>query len=749
MHGAPRWSNSGYENIENAKNKIKNNQKTCLGCKEIITKSNEKHAAINNNVVLDILIIGVFASVVCFMNLASYPRWYADEGTNMVLCLNLLQGHLGYQTWGPNFFPPLFDFLIGLSLKLLGINYFAARLPSAIMGVISSILMYFIGRRLYNRFIGVSAALVLSIAGSYINRMALSYTAIEFFFLLCVFFYLRLSDTGGKKWSYLIGACAGLALLSSYMGIVVFIFVFFQSLIDKSLQKIKYALITFSALFLVYPLLGVIFSWKWFIFDVLFQASRSMDPQNLLYVITLDAPFNRQGFLPPFYWTLIGFAACFYVIARKNTEDNPWSNKLISTMLFSVLTVFVLSTSLWWSSLIVIYPVYCLAISILIFDIYRNRASFVEVLLISIVLLPSLLINASINYPFLASYSIFYYAVIIFVFLAYLANEKILPTGFLRRFKTLNRGNIQAKALFIIVVLIFSGLVAFVDFPNLRSNATSDQVAVVNYINSHTVKTDMVAANPDIASLFSCIGIDYAQVAFYTIKQPIFLYDNVGVMISRFSMNVSLNNMKYIIFDSSWQGATSNAQGVWVGKNMTESVESSWWNVFDVGDFSVYLNPRDISPSDLNLISGWNDTLFNEGWSLAYYNGTSPSNVTSNGTSGLFAANTSAVVLPDYYAFWEKDIGNISLTEYPSLIIQYKVNNPYVQIVVKMLDAQGNEVGGWFTDSSPSTDNKISIYTPTATSVSTIIVGMDNFGDTNSQYILSIDMIGFYSVSIK
>lgn len=739
MNEAPRWQNSGYVN---------NNQKICLGVRKINTKTNEK-LAINTNLVLEILIIGVFASVVCFMNLASYPRWYADEGTNMVIGLNLFQGHLGYQTWGPNFFPPLFDFLIGLSLKLLGVNYFAARLPSAIMGILSAILMYFIGRRLYGRFIGVSSALLLSIAGSYINRMALSYTAIEFFFLLCVFFYLRLFDTGGKKWSYLVGVSAGLALLSSYMGIVVFIFVFFQSLIDKRLRQIKYALITFSVLFLVYPLLGIIFSWKWFIYDVLFQASRGMDPQNLLYVITLDAPYNRQGFLPPFYWTLIGFVACFYIIARRSPEDNSWSNKLASTMLFSVLTVFVLSTSLWWSSLIVIYPVYSLAISILILDIYRNRASFVAVLLISIVLLPSLLINASINYPFLARYSIFYYAVIIFVFLACLAKEKILSTGFLRKFKALNCGNIQAKALFIIVVLIFSGLVAFVDFPNLRSNATSDQVAVVNYLNFHTVKTDMVAANPDITSLFSCIGIDYAQVAFYTIKQPMFLYDNVGIMISRFSMNVSLNNMKYIIFDSSWKGATSNAQGVWVGENLTDSVESSWWNVFDVGDYSVYLNPRDISLSDLNLISGWNDTLFNEGWSLAYFNGTSPGNVTSNGTTGFFATNTTAVAWPDYYAFWEKDIGNISLTEYPSLIIQYKVNDPNVQIVVKMLNAQGNEVGGWFTDSSPSTDNKFSIYTPTARSVSTIIVGMDDFGDTNTQYVLSIDMIGFYSVSIK
>jgi hypothetical protein len=58
-----------------------------------------------------------------------------------------------------------------------------------------------------------------------------------------------------------------------------------------------------------------------------------------------------------------------------------------------------------------------------------------------------------------------------------------------------SQGNIQAKALFIIVILSFEGLAAFVDFPNLTSNATSDQVVVVSHINSHITKTDMVAAN--------------------------------------------------------------------------------------------------------------------------------------------------------------------------------------------------------------------------------------------------------------
>ncbi|MDQ1280659.1 MAG: hypothetical protein QG670_1922 [Thermoproteota archaeon] len=92
--------------------------------------------------ILVVLIIGTIALILRVINLA-YPRWYPDEGTNLQLGLNMLHGQYGYSTWGPNFFPPFYDFLIGSMVTLFGNSYFIARLPSAVLGTISCVLLFF------------------------------------------------------------------------------------------------------------------------------------------------------------------------------------------------------------------------------------------------------------------------------------------------------------------------------------------------------------------------------------------------------------------------------------------------------------------------------------------------------------------------------------------------------------------------------------------------------------------------------
>jgi hypothetical protein len=213
-------------------------------------------------------------------------------------------------------------------------------------------------------------------------------------------------------------------------------------------------------------------------------------------------------------------------------------------------------------------------------------------------------------------------------------------------------------------------------------------------------------------------------------------------------MNISIENMKYMIFDSNWPGASSDTKG-WLGRELTTDIQSSWWNVFNVGDYSVYLNPKWLSADKLSFIAGWKDTSFRDGWTLAYENGVIERNFTSNGTLGLFMATSSPSPTSNSYVFWKKSMENVSLQEYPSLAIHYKVSEPDCRVVVKLLNPEGKEVGGWLVESSPATDYKLAIYSPTAVTVSTIIVGMDSFGKANTLYTLYIDSIGLFKIVEK
>src|SRR5947209_17287445 len=58
--------------------------------------------------------------------------------------------------------PPLLYWLTALSYKLLGINAFAARLPSALAGAATTWLVFWLGRRLYSRTGATLSAVALA-----------------------------------------------------------------------------------------------------------------------------------------------------------------------------------------------------------------------------------------------------------------------------------------------------------------------------------------------------------------------------------------------------------------------------------------------------------------------------------------------------------------------------------------------------------------------------------------------------------
>lgn len=72
--------------------------------------------------------------------------------------------------------PPLIYWLNALSMKLLGQNEFAARLPSALCGVLTILFVYVLGRKLFGRRQGLVAALILGSSAGFMiqNRMILT-----------------------------------------------------------------------------------------------------------------------------------------------------------------------------------------------------------------------------------------------------------------------------------------------------------------------------------------------------------------------------------------------------------------------------------------------------------------------------------------------------------------------------------------------------------------------------------------------
>jgi len=78
---------------------------------------------------------------------------YAESAREMIVTGDFLTVQIDYEPFPEK--PPLFFWLQALSMKLFGINEFAARFPNVLCGFASLSMLYFLGRRLYGHRFGL------------------------------------------------------------------------------------------------------------------------------------------------------------------------------------------------------------------------------------------------------------------------------------------------------------------------------------------------------------------------------------------------------------------------------------------------------------------------------------------------------------------------------------------------------------------------------------------------------------------
>jgi hypothetical protein len=82
---------------------------------------------------------------------------FAESAREMLISGNYLRVQVDFQPFWEK--PPLFIWLQALSMKIFGINEFAARFPNAVIGIITLLTFYFLGKRLLDARFGFLWAL--------------------------------------------------------------------------------------------------------------------------------------------------------------------------------------------------------------------------------------------------------------------------------------------------------------------------------------------------------------------------------------------------------------------------------------------------------------------------------------------------------------------------------------------------------------------------------------------------------------
>jgi len=298
-----------------------------------------------------IIVLGAILLFVPFLGVVHLFDWdeinFAESAREMITSGDYLTVQINYLPFWEK--PPLFIWLQVLSMKIFGINEFAARFPNAICGLITLLLIFNIGKRFFDKKFAIFW--VLAYAGSILPHFYFKSGIIDpwfnlFIFLGIVYFidYLH-KDTYRKLYIVLSAVFIGLAVLTK--GPVALLIFLLSGLVFIILRKFKLR-ITFIDI-LIYAVVFVFVGGFWFLLQIL-NGNSGLIMDFIIYQIRLlttqDAGhggFFLYHFVVLFFGVFPASVLAIKAFKRKYTEID-YNKTLIQWMLILFWVVLILFT---------------------------------------------------------------------------------------------------------------------------------------------------------------------------------------------------------------------------------------------------------------------------------------------------------------------------------------------------------------------------------------------------------------------
>jgi len=205
-----------------------------------------------NKYFLDVIILVLilsFSIFIIFNNLGLSPIHEWDESRHAVNAMEMINsGDWVVMKYAGvpddyNLKPPLANWFIGISFLILGISEFSLRFFSAFFGVATIVLVYFFGRVLKNRFVGVIACLLLLtnkyFIGYHSARTGDCDSILVFFIVLSLYLFYLFIKFDRKEYLYGVGISVALAFLTkSVIGFIPVIIIFLYLIFTKNIKKV-------------------------------------------------------------------------------------------------------------------------------------------------------------------------------------------------------------------------------------------------------------------------------------------------------------------------------------------------------------------------------------------------------------------------------------------------------------------------------------------------------------------------------
>lgn len=342
---------------------------------------------------------------------------FAESAREMIATNDYMRVQINYISFWEK--PPFFFWLQVLSMKLFGINEFAARFPNALFGLIYLLTFYYIGKKHFSQKFGILWALLFfgALLPHIYFKSGIIDPVFNYFIFMSLYFLLLVlgkSEENINRNALLSGIFSGLSVLTKgpvgflLLGLTLLVYLVIKRF--KPFPHIKFILIFFSG-FLI-----IVCSW---LCMELYQNGTENMAKFIEYQLGLFQS-NVAGHEQPFYYHfVVVFFGCFPMSLlalpafRRNTFKTPYNMRTWMLCLFwTVMIVFSITTTkiVHYSSMTYI-PLSLLATLFIYERIEKNNSisnSLSAMYLIVGILLgtvftaiPVLLENKEILYPYL------------------------------------------------------------------------------------------------------------------------------------------------------------------------------------------------------------------------------------------------------------------------------------------------------------------------------------------------------------
>lgn len=217
--------------------------------------------------------------------------WYGEIARNILISHNPLLLTFNGNTYTDH--PPFGFNLIAFSILVFGPTELAVRLPSAILGLMSIICIYFIGKNLFDRTVGIASSLILVSSVWFIFRARSGNLDSILVFLFLLSFYLAIKLKQNSNFIFLLSiSFAALLLTKTLIGFLLVMPILSLVVIKKikiPRSKLILALVLFLAIFLPWFLLNY-FQFGWgFVIHQINLGLRTGNSQNINFKEILNS----------------------------------------------------------------------------------------------------------------------------------------------------------------------------------------------------------------------------------------------------------------------------------------------------------------------------------------------------------------------------------------------------------------------------------------------------------------------------